>query len=124
LHRIFHQARGMLKFDRPRWRPLRGPLVEHLECVAECLAQSPAVAKLAPEERYDLAIELFGAVSGVTSVRVAVRPGAPVDTDPHDLSLGLVATIKRRAAAHSGSDVRRRPQGARAPRKRPVVPGR
>jgi AcrR family transcriptional regulator len=124
LHRIFHQARGMLKFDRPRWRPLRQPLVEHLECVAECLAQSPAVARLSPDERYDLAIELFGAVSGVTSVRVAMRPGEPVDTDPQELSLGLVATIRRRTAARSASGLRMRPQGARAPRQRQVVPGR
>lgn len=121
LMRIFHQARGMLKFDRPRWRPLRVPLLEHLESLARLLGQAPSLARLSPGERLDLAIQLFGVVSGVSSVRVAANPGASVEVDAQDLGQALFAAFRRRSAACPAPGRRGRPQQARPARRRRVV---
>jgi len=122
LMRIFHQARGMLKFDRPRWRPLRVPLLEHLESLAEILGQAPSLARLSPGERLELAIQLFGTVSGVTSVRVAANPGTSVEVDAQDLGRTLVAAFRRRSAEGAVPGRRGRTRRARPPRRRRVVP--
>src|SRR5512134_631564 len=37
LLRVFHQVRGVLKFNRPEWRPLRGALAAHLHVLADLL---------------------------------------------------------------------------------------
>ena len=121
LMRIFHQARGMLKFDRPRWRPLRVPLLKHLESVADLLGQTPSLAPLSPGERLDLAIQLFGVVSGVTSVRVAAKRSATAEVDAHALGWALVAAFKKRPAVGAALGRRRRPRQARPPRRRRVV---
>ncbi|MGH7680948.1 MAG: TetR/AcrR family transcriptional regulator [Candidatus Eiseniibacteriota bacterium] len=72
LQRILHQARGMLKFDRPEWRRLRAPLREHIAFLAEALALAPSPLRRRRAARWSLAIELFGSVSGVASVRTAL----------------------------------------------------
>jgi AcrR family transcriptional regulator len=117
LMRIFHQARGMLKFDRPRWRPLRQPLLQHLALVAELLGQALPLARMTAAQRFDLAIQLFGMVSGVTSVRVAVK-GRMAWREPRSFSGALLAA-SRYAALATASTQRRRPWPvARAPRRR------
>jgi len=80
LLRIFHQVRGMLKFNRREWLPLRGPLLTHLDRVAGLLETSPEGKRLSPGERRRLALFLFGAVSGISSVyataeSTSLRPG-------------------------------------------------
>jgi AcrR family transcriptional regulator len=78
LTRIFHQLRGMLKFDRAQWRPLRVTLADYLESLARVLAKAPRVAGMRPTDRTELASVIFGAISGVASVRAAT--GFPVST--------------------------------------------
>ena len=71
LMRIFHQLRGMLKFNRAQWRPLRITLVDYLTALAEVLARAPRVEAMRPADRLALARVLFGAISGVTSIEAA-----------------------------------------------------
>lgn len=71
LMRVFHQIRGMLKFDRPAWRPLRASLTAYLERLASILSATPRVERMSTAERLELAGLLFGTVSGVTSVWAA-----------------------------------------------------
>jgi AcrR family transcriptional regulator len=123
LLRIFHQARGMLKFDRPRWRPLRQPLQAHLQVIATQLGQVPSLARLSSQARFELAMQLFGTVSGVSSVRVAMRPGAAVQTSAHDLCRGLSAAFRRAALPEATAVSGAKGRLMRAPRKRQVVPG-
>jgi AcrR family transcriptional regulator len=73
LLRVFHQLRGVLKFDRPEWRPLRGALTGHLAVLAELLHDGGrAGATRATAARQARA--LFGAISGILSLHVALRP--------------------------------------------------
>jgi hypothetical protein len=89
--RVFHQVRGMLKFDRPEWRPLRTALVAYLEGFARLLAGSPRVREMRRRDRLVLAGALFGAISGVTSV-TASTDGSAVKSRPDEaLVQGLVA---------------------------------
>jgi AcrR family transcriptional regulator len=73
LMRIFHQVRGVLQFDRPRWRPLRTELLQHVDFLAQQLAVGEARSWTLPRRR-DLAVFLFGCASGSTSVLVATYP--------------------------------------------------
>jgi AcrR family transcriptional regulator len=70
LMRIFHQVRGVLKFDRPRWRPLRTQLRLHVEFLAERLARGEA-RSWSLARRRELAVFLFGCASGTSSVLVS-----------------------------------------------------
>jgi len=70
LLRIFHQVRGVLKFDTPEWRGLRGPLVGHLEFLADALAIEEG---LSSRRRRELAVLLFGSASGACSVLASAR---------------------------------------------------
>lgn len=73
LLRVFHQVRGMLKFNRPEWRPLRATLRAYLAGLAIVLRGSDTSA-VAPARALELARILFGTISGVTSVRAALHP--------------------------------------------------
>lgn len=75
LMRIFHQVRGVLQFDRPRWRPLRTELRQHVDFLAHQLAVGDARSWTLPRRR-DLAVFLFGCASGSTSVLVATYPAS------------------------------------------------
>lgn len=73
LLRIFHQVRGVLKFDKLRWRPLRTQLRLHLEFLAQRLAQGEARSWTLARRR-ELAVFLFGCASGTSSVLVSTYP--------------------------------------------------
>ncbi len=107
LVRIFHQARGMLKFHRREWRGLRAPLRGHLEFLAETLRAVPSGLRRRPAARRDLALHLFGSVSGVVSVRAAVEPRGGPRWDARVLARGLA-----RLAATASRRSRRRPPGS------------
>src|SRR5262245_38505352 len=81
LLRILHQARGMLAFNREEWRPLRHGLEAHIDSLAGHLGATSEGRRLAPAARRELAMLLFGAVSGTASVLVATggsgSPGRP-----------------------------------------------
>jgi TetR/AcrR family fatty acid metabolism transcriptional regulator len=76
LMRILHQVRGMLKFDRPEWRPLRETMNDYLRGLARILSVAPRLDRMRSEDKLALARMLFGAVSGVTSVQATSEPHA------------------------------------------------
>lgn len=72
LMRILHQVRGLLKFSRTRGTRLRTHLRTHIEFLASLLGRGARGWSAA--RRRELALFLFGSVSGVASVRVAAYP--------------------------------------------------
>jgi len=72
LMRVFHQVRGMLKFDRAAWRPLRATVNTYVDALARILASAPRIGALPRPARRELAGLVFGSVSGATSVRAAL----------------------------------------------------
>lgn len=78
LMRIFHQVRGMLKFNRPEWRPLRDSLEAHLAFLKTELRRVGGVNRLGHQPARDLAILILGSVSGTLSVRIAADPNAEI----------------------------------------------
>lgn len=106
LRRIFHQARGMLKFDRPDWRPLRIARDAYFGAVAGILGQCPRVKPLSPEQRLELAMILFGAVSGVMSVRESVEPklaDSPASGELVDAISGMMSAYVLSCRRSSGA---------------------
>jgi AcrR family transcriptional regulator len=89
LMRLFHQVRGLLKFEQPRSSGLRPVLVHHLEVVAARISRD---GKTWNERDLAAAKVLFGAVSGIASARAATRPQDSV-------ALDLAATVRAIAAA-------------------------
>lgn len=77
LMRILHQARGVLKFDRPRWRQLGAQLKEHIDSIARAMALGE-MEDWSPARRRELAVLLFGSASGTSSVLVATYPSSPL----------------------------------------------
>lgn len=68
LMRIFHQVRGVLKFERPEWIELRVVLRRYVRTLASVLAGGGPVSRA----QLDLAERMFGSISGMTSVRTAL----------------------------------------------------
>jgi len=106
---IFHQVRGLLKFDQERWRGLRLVLENHVEAMAQELACAPAGRRLRAPQRRTLALLLYGGVSGYVSVRAALDPRQPLAADPAGVTEAFVALV-RRGGGETGMD--RRGQGA------------
>ena len=73
--RILHQVRGILKFHRPEWRPLRTPLERFISRLARLLTRAPTSFRDPDPQRRTLAMILFGAISGACSVRAALETG-------------------------------------------------
>jgi len=113
LLKIFHQVRGILKFNRPEWHPLRRILVEHLEGLARELERGATKQDLSRARARELANLLFGSVSGWLSVRVATDPRTSAVPAPSGLVEALVA-MARRFAATDGKVASR----SRKPRRR------
>lgn len=74
LLRIFHQARGMLKFDRPEWRGLKRPLVTHVDRMCGWLARLPALRRASSTRRRSVALGMLGSLYGTSSVTISLRP--------------------------------------------------
>jgi AcrR family transcriptional regulator len=74
LVRVLHQVRGLIKFRRPGSGPLRAAVGAHLRRIEGRLAATAAGRRLSPRRRRELAEILFGGVSGVFSVRLAMAP--------------------------------------------------
>jgi AcrR family transcriptional regulator len=118
LMRIFHQVRGMLKFDRPEWRPLAASLEGHLEFLAGTLRRLDRGSRAGRARHRDLAGLLFGGVSGALSVHVAVDPRAEIAS----MRPLLVAALKGMARPFVASDAGRR--SSRAGSNPALRPGR
>jgi AcrR family transcriptional regulator len=78
LMRIFHQARGALKFDRSEWRPLRRALNAHLARLSDHFLRVSPSERPSSSQRAELASIVFGGVSGALSVRLAADAGAAI----------------------------------------------
>jgi AcrR family transcriptional regulator len=117
LMRIFHQVRGMLKFPRPEGRVLRAALRGHLAGLASLLATRTNGRRMTRQERDEVARLLFGSVSGVSSVRAALRESLASAPRIRATSSAISAIIerpggvRRRAPAR---DARRRRRGGGA----------
>jgi TetR/AcrR family fatty acid metabolism transcriptional regulator len=112
LMRVFHQVRGVLKFDRPEWRPLRRALAGHLRVIADLL-HDPAREGASRRSALGQAQALFGALSGVMSVQAALHPRARRAMLSRAALRGIVlltASLERREARRAAT----RPAG-RAP---------
>jgi AcrR family transcriptional regulator len=77
LMRVFHQVRGLLKFNRIESRALRQVLRKYLTGLAQVLAVTPSARSARESDGLQVAMLLFGAVSGVTSVRAAMDGAVP-----------------------------------------------
>ncbi len=78
LMRVFHQVRGLLKFDGPEYKPLRTVLTKYVTGLAQVIALHPATRPPRRENELEVAKLLFGAISGVASVRASMN-GKPQD---------------------------------------------
>lgn len=100
LMRVFHQVRGVLTFGRPEWRALQRPVAAHVARIQRLLGGRGAAARVRAEL-------LFGAVSGVCSVRAALGGG-------RDGGRWSRAVARALAAAVAGSPpITRNPGGRR-----------
>ena len=92
LMRVFHQVRGVLKFNRPEWRPLRRTLSRHIQFLADLLQQRSG------REGRALAVQqaraLFGALSGILSVNVSLDPHSRRPWMSRHLMRGVVQLIR------------------------------
>jgi AcrR family transcriptional regulator len=115
LLKIFHQVRGILKFNRPEWRPLRGILDGHLEGIARELRRGATQRGPSRARARELANLLFGSTSGWLSVRVATDPRAAAMPNPSGLADALVAMARRFAAGNGRSPSRSGTRRGRRP---------
>lgn len=99
LMHIFHQVRGVVRFDRPAYRPLRALLQEHVEFLAECLVGSGSRA-LTPARRRALATLVFGLASGAASVHAVIYQNS---ADLAELARSLTEPLSRALAEVSAS---------------------
>lgn len=109
LMRIFHQVRGILKFRREEWLPVRRPLMRHVGHITELLGRAPSPVRHRPSDRRVIAAILFGAISGGCSVRATLGSGPAAERWAHLLRTGLVAMAV-------GLARERRPRRRRRPR--------
>jgi AcrR family transcriptional regulator len=105
LMRVFHQVRGLLKFDHRRWRVLRTTLLEHLKLIADMMAAAPSAAPLSRAQCSELAVRIFGAVSGIASVQASVRAGGRLPLRPGNLP-GAIAAMAVAGTARVGARAR------------------
>jgi AcrR family transcriptional regulator len=119
LLRIFHQVRGLLKFRSAEWESLKAPLEGHIRFLADVFARTPAHARWNASERRRLAVQIYGTVSGVTSIQSVLEPS----TDLRGL-LPLVMgsfhpAVPRRTKRKASRPRKSRPRKSRPPKSRP-----
>ncbi len=102
LVRIFHQVRGLLKFDRPEGLPLRRALEQYLGDVARVLEPANGRRTTVRRESVEAASLLFGAVSGVSSMRAALPTAGARRRPPRAVVRALAALVPASAAEESG----------------------
>jgi AcrR family transcriptional regulator len=90
LMRLFHQVRGLLKFEQPRAAGLRRVLDHHLEIVAARISRD---GRTGNERDLAAAKVLFGAVSGIASARAATRPQDSIAVDEAATVRAITAAV-------------------------------
>ena len=91
LMRLFHQARGILLFKRPEWSALRQPLRLHIEMISRWLSRAPSQVRERSARRGLVALTIFAAISGATSVRAALAGKPTTFVSAIALKRGIVA---------------------------------
>jgi len=117
LMRVFHQVRGMLKFNRPGSHALRAVLANHLTGLAQVLALHARPRGVHESDDLELAMLLFGAVSGISSVRASVQGKLPS-------AIGQRALVRALVRLGAAAEPALRMPGVKAPvvaRRRTVV---
>src|ERR1043166_5989936 len=121
LMRVFHQVRGLLTFPRAGTRALRQVLANYLAALGQLLELSPPSAHTRESRGLQVAMLLFGAVSGVISLRVAL--GEPIPTSAGSQAMARALVGLTRAFEEPARAGVRRARNARedAPRAGPRV---
>ncbi len=104
LLRILHQVRGVLKFRRPEWRPLRRDLEAYFRAMDSALGGRGAGRVAASGAAGRRARLLFGTVSGICSVHAALGQSLGGAAGHDALARGVSALI---ATARDGRSPRR-----------------
>lgn len=94
LMRVFHQVRGLLKFNGLESRSLRGVLSKYLTGLAQVLALHPGARPPRGTNDLEVAKLLFGAVSGVASVRASTDGQAPARANSRSTLRALVGLVQ------------------------------
>ncbi len=100
LLRVFHQVRGMLKFNRREWRPLRGIVERYLDRLAVELAGPRGT----PDT--ELAQAVWGAISGTLSAHAALADGSLVGLDRERVVEAMVPFARAYARGAAGARTR------------------
>lgn len=94
LMRIFHQVRGALKFPRPEWRRLHDVLDRYVSDLALILAGEDVGSRPATKGERSAAELLFGAISGITSLRASLGADFARASSAAKLARALVAVVR------------------------------
>jgi len=106
LLRVFHQVRGLLKFNHPDARGLRRVMAGYLAALAHVLALRPRAGRRGGPNDLAAATLLFGAVSGILSTRAALAGALPRHRSSAT-TRALVALVREFQTPSDGSRVPR-----------------
>jgi AcrR family transcriptional regulator len=90
---ILHQVRGLLKFDRPEGAALRPLLARYLAELGRVVSSQAPGARQDERDALESATVLFGAVSGVASIRAALSGPVPRASRPRATARAIVALV-------------------------------
>jgi TetR/AcrR family fatty acid metabolism transcriptional regulator len=134
LMRLFQQAGGGVKSGHPERQTLRRALDDYLGGLAGALALSGGAGRWDARQRREVARLLFGAVSGVASVRPSHVPVSRAHGTTDSVTRALVALLlsyrvasrngRMRRAGAARASVRPGDRPARRSRRRGVSPAR
>lgn len=118
LIRIFHQVRGLLKFNGPETRKLRAVLQSYLSGLAESLGRHPAPRRRALAGGHDVAHVLFGAISGIVSIHASIDRTVLDPVDSPETLRAVVALVQAFETPAAPARTAAKSPAARAPRRR------
>lgn len=132
LMRVFHQVRGLLKFNLPEGRPLRRVLMHYLGSLGRTIAPLVGSPPRTEAESLELATLLFGAISGVASTHAALAGLPPNRAQSRRAAQAIAEMVLQHANLRSApARASRRPASTSAraaqvsgPRMRSVRPTR
>jgi AcrR family transcriptional regulator len=108
LLRIFHQARGLLMFDRGTWRPLREIFLAYFNDLGHLLEGGALGADRGAPPRVEEACGLFAVLSGTVSAREAFLRGKSASPEIAESGLFAFAATWRRSGVRVARSAGRR----------------
>lgn len=97
LMRVFHQVRGLLKFNLPDGRPLRRVLSHYLDSLGRTIHPLLGSAPRSSAASLELATMLFGSVSGIASTHAALAGVPPSSAQSQRASRAIAEMLLDRA---------------------------